>query len=353
MDNGHEISIKRDMLTLGIESSCDETAVALVSRESSGEVRVHAHLILSQVQEHTPYGGVVPEIAARAHIFHIHRLLDAVVKRGGVHFSDIKLVAATSGPGLIGCVMVGLMAGKGMALGLGVPFVGVNHLAAHILVPLLTCSVAFPYTALLVSGGHTQVVHVQGVDDYVVLSSTKDDALGEAFDKVARLLGLGFPGGSALEKRAAWGNPTAYAFPRPMLGAADPSFSFSGLKTAVRQTVEKLTLTERAVNDVAASFQQAVVEALCDRLRRACRLRWTGRLCVVGGVAANQYIRVGLEALAREEGMQLIVPEPKLCTDNGAMVALAGLLSYEKRVRDELLTTRAQARWPLAQISVS
>jgi len=325
-------------LILGIESSCDETAAALVTSDR----RILAHKLAGQEAAHRPYGGVVPEIAARAHVEVIGPLVEAALAEAGVTLGDIDAVAATAGPGLIGGVMVGLVAGKALALASGKPLVAVNHLEGHGLSPRLADpDLAFPYLLLLVSGGHCQLLLVEGVGAYRRLATTIDDAAGEAFDKTAKLLGLGFPGGPAVEKAAAHGDPRAVPLPRPLVGSAEPHFSFAGLKSAVARVVGQYS-----AEDLAASFQQAVVDCLLDRTRRALQSVDATALVVAGGVAANASVRGALEALAGGHGKRFVAPPLWLCTDNAAMIAWAGAERFALGLTDPL-DFPARPRWPL------
>jgi N6-L-threonylcarbamoyladenine synthase len=345
------------MLVLGIESSCDETAVALVD---DGR-RVRAERVLSQLEEHRPYGGVVPEIAARAHLEHLDRLTAETMAEAGVRFAALDAVAATGGPGLIGGLLVGTTFGKAIAAVAGKPFLAVNHLEGHALTARLTDDLPFPYLLLLVSGGHCQLVVVEEVGRYRRLGTTIDDAAGEAFDKVAKLLGLGYPGGPAVERAAAAAaghDLTAYELPRPMLGRPGCDFSFSGLKTAVRRLVARLaaeapdgSLPDRDRAALAASFQAAVGDCLADRTRRAIAMfrqdhPQGGALVVAGGVAANRYLRARLADAAQSSGMPLVAPPLRLCTDNAAMIAWAGLERLRRGERDGL-DFAPRPRWPL------
>ncbi len=328
-------------LILGIESSCDETAAALVGSDR----RILAHRLAGQEAAHRPFGGVVPEIAARAHVEILPVLIEGVLEEVGIGLDEVDAIAATAGPGLIGGVMVGLVTAKGLALASGKPLVAVNHLEGHALSPMLgDPDLAFPYLLLLVSGGHCQLLLVEGVGRYRRLATTIDDAAGEAFDKSAKLLGLGFPGGPAVERAAAEGDRKAVPLPRPLLGTDEPHFSFAGLKSAVLRAHES---GRYAVADIAASFQQAVVDCLVDRTRRAIgRADGATALVVAGGVAANQAVRTALRDLAAAHGLPFIAPPMWLCTDNAAMIAWAGALRFEAGLVDAL-DAPARARWPL------
>jgi N6-L-threonylcarbamoyladenine synthase len=339
-------------LVLGIETSCDETAAAVVERDAEGHGRVLSSVVRSQWEQHRPYGGVVPEIAARAHVECLDEIIAAALAEAGVGFRDLSGVAATAGPGLIGGLLVGLTAAKAIALVHGLPLIAVNHLEAHALTTGLTEGLPPPYVLLLVSGGHTQLLLIEGVGRYVRLGTTIDDALGEAFDKTAKLLGLPQPGGPSVERAARAGNTTRFPLPRPMLGRPEPHFSFAGLKTAVRLAAEAAApLDDQAVADLCASFEQAVVETVVDRTRTALRIargRVSGAdvLVVAGGVAANQRLRAGLDSLAASEGVRLSIPPIALCTDNAAMVAWAGA-EHLARNQTSSLDFAARARWPL------
>jgi N6-L-threonylcarbamoyladenine synthase len=340
------------MRILGIETTCDETAASVVERGADGQGRILSNEVLSQIEDHAAYGGVVPEIAARAHV----EVMDVLVKRAlaeaGLTLADMDGVAAAAGPGLIGGVMVGLTTAKALALVTQKPFLAVNHLEAHALSPRLTDGVAFPYLLLLASGGHTQLLVVKGVGDYLRLGTTIDDAIGEAFDKVAKMLGLPYPGGPQVERLAHEGDAKRFAFPRPLIGRKEPDFSLSGLKTAVRIEAEKIApLSEQDVRDLCASFQRAIVESIIDRTRMAFeRLNDMNSpvtaLVIAGGVAANRAIRGGLESLAIQKNLPLIAPPLALCTDNGAMIAWAGIERLSLGLTDGL-DFAPRARWPL------
>ncbi|MEZ7275040.1 tRNA (adenosine(37)-N6)-threonylcarbamoyltransferase complex transferase subunit TsaD [Sphingobium sp. 10 DY56-G10] len=328
-------------IILGLESSCDETAAALVTADG----RILAHRLATQEEAHRPYGGVVPEIAARAHVEALSPLIEAALADAKMTLADVDVIAATAGPGLIGGVMVGLVTGKALAHAAGKPLVAVNHLEGHALSPRLADrTLQFPYLLLLVSGGHCQLLHVKGPGDYARLATTIDDAAGEAFDKTAKLLGLGYPGGPLVEKAAAMGNPKAVPLPRPLAGTAEPHFSFAGLKSAVMRAVQS---GHYATEDIAASFQQAVIDCLVDRTRRALgESAGVTALVVAGGVAANQAIRAALEDLAAAHNLPFVAPPLWLCTDNAAMIAWAGAERYAAGMVDDL-SVPARPRWPL------
>jgi N6-L-threonylcarbamoyladenine synthase len=344
------------MKILGIETTCDETAAAIVALDEGERGHILSNEILSQIAEHAAYGGVVPEIAARAHVEVLDRLIARALERAGTGLSDLDGIAVAAGPGLIGGVLVGLVTAKTLALVSRKPLLAVNHLEAHALTPRLTDGLAFPYLLLLASGGHTQLVAVKGVGDYVRLGTTIDDAIGEAFDKVAKLLGLAYPGGPEVERLAETGDPERFALPRPMLGRREADFSLSGLKTALRIEAERLApLASRDVADLCAGFQAAVVDVVVDRVRVA--LRGFGSvaghptaLVAAGGVAANGAIRRALAAQAGEVGLSFVAPPLPLCGDNGAMIAWAGLERLRLGLVDDL-TAPARARWPFATAS--
>jgi N6-L-threonylcarbamoyladenine synthase len=328
------------MIVLGLESSCDDSAAALVTSDR----RILAQAVVGQTQAHQPYGGVVPEIAARAHVEILPGLVRRVLDDARLSINEVDAIAATAGPGLIGGVMVALLAGKGLALAAGKPLLAVNHLEGHALSPrLVDPDLGFPYLLLLVSGGHCQLLEVKGVGDYRRLATTIDDAAGEAFDKAAKLLGLAYPGGPAIEELAKSGLPAAVPLPRPLVGSNEPHFSFAGLKSAVQRAVSS---GEYRHEDIAASFQQAVVDCLVDRTAVALRKTDAPALVVAGGVAANQAIRSALASLAAREGRRFSVPPAWLCTDNAAMIAWAGAERLAAGLTDEL-DVPARARWPL------
>ncbi len=354
-------------LILGIESSCDETAVALVDDTR----RIHANIIRTQYEEHAPYRGVVPEIAARAHMEWMEPILQEALNQAQTDLSRVDAIAVTAGPGLIGGVIVGVMTAKTICSVTGKPLIGVNHLEGHALTPRLSEAAAFPYLLLLVSGGHCFYAIAHGVGDYEYLGGTRDDALGEAFDKCAKMLGLPYPGGPQIERLAAQGNPRAFAFPRPLQGTTGCDFSFSGLKTAVRYTLQSFNAQPRPAGtsrpplggepgrgypnlaaDIAASFQQAVIDILLERSERAINMASQRgydalRFVVTGGVAANQSIGEALRGLAQACDMPFVAPPPALCTDNAAMIAWAGLERFHKGLVDTL-ALEPRARWPLS-----
>ena len=343
------------MVILGIETTCDETAAAVVTR-SDDRGRILSNVVLSQIAEHAEYGGVVPEIAARAHVEALDHIIATAMAEAKCSFAALDGIAAAAGPGLIGGVIVGLTTAKAIALTHGKPLMAVNHLEAHALTARLTDATPFPYCLFLASGGHTQVLAVRGVGDYVKLGGTADDAIGEAFDKTAKMLGLGYPGGPLVEKEAMRGDPARFALPRPMSGRHDADFSLSGLKTALRLEAQKIApLSDQDVADLCASFQQAVVDVVMDRLRAGLRMfrdqvGAPNALVCAGGVAANQAIRKVLHRVAAEAGTQLVAPPPGLCTDNGAMIAWAGAERLALGLTDPL-DIAPRARWPLDQVA--
>jgi len=328
-------------ILLGLESSCDETAAALVT----GEGQILAHRLATQEDAHRPFGGVVPEVAARAHVEVLMPLVESALADAKLTLADVDAIAATAGPGLIGGVMVGLVTAKALAMAAHKPLIAVNHLEGHALSPRLSDrTLAFPYMLLLASGGHCQLLLVRGVGDYVRLATTIDDAAGEAFDKTAKLLGLGFPGGPAVERAALLGDPRAVKLPRPLVGTAEPHFSFAGLKSAVARAAQS---GEHRVEDIAASFQQAVIDCLIDRSRRQlAQADGVTAFVVAGGVAANQAIRGALARLAQDHGLPFVAPPLWLCTDNAAMIAWAGAERFAAGLIDGL-DFPARPRWPL------
>ena len=329
----------KDLLILGIETSCDETAAAVVRLRSDGSAEVLAERVRSQIEEHTPYGGVVPEIAARAHVEVCDAVVKAAMTEAGLDYGELDAVAATSGPGLIGGVMVGMMTGKAIAMAAGLPFIPVNHLEGHALSPRLGGDCPFPYLLLLVSGGHCQFLEVRGLGDYRRLGSTIDDAAGEAFDKTAKVLGLGFPGGPAVERCATKGDDQAVDLPRPLMDRRGLDMSLAGLKTAALRASEAEDLTEQRRADIAASFQRAVADVLSGKSARAMAEFDSddgNRLVVAGGVAANKTIRSALDDAASEQGFTLHAPPLKWCTDNAAMIAYAGARRLASGHHDDL-----------------
>jgi len=343
----------RKYTLLGIETSCDETAAAVVRGCPPGPGAILSNVVLSQLEEHAPYGGVVPEIAARAHVEALDVLLERALAEAGVPLAAVDAVAATAGPGLIGGVMVGLTTAKALALAEGKPLIAVNHLEAHALTARLTEGLEFPFLLLLISGGHCQLLGVEGVGRFRLYGTTIDDAVGEAFDKAAKLLGLLYPGGPAIEALAKRGRAREFLLPRPMLGREGADFSFSGLKTAVRQIVRSKALSADEKADLAAAFQAAVIDSLRDRSKAAMAMfrrdfpnTAKPALVVAGGVAANGAIRAALTALCEEEGFATKIPPPRLCTDNAAMIAWAGVERCQLGLFDGLGVS-PKARWPL------
>ncbi len=346
------------MVVLGIETTCDETGAAVVERPETGPGRILSNIVLSQINEHAAFGGVVPEIAARAHVEALDLIIGRALLDAGKSFGELDGIAAAAGPGLIGGVIVGLTTAKAIALVCEKPLIAVNHLEAHALTARLTDGTPFPYCLFLASGGHTQIVAVLGVGDYARIGTTVDDAIGEAFDKTAKLLGLGYPGGPQVEKEAASGNAGRFVLPRPMHGRPHADFSLSGLKTALRLEAEKVApLSDTDVRDLCAAFQQAVVDLVADRLRTGLKIfvesyGKPAALVAAGGVAANEAIRRVLHRVAFETGTMLVVPPAELCTDNGAMIAWAGAERLALGFTDTLDTV-PHARWPLDTIKRS
>lgn len=344
------------MILLGIETSCDETAAAVVSRAADGSGRILSDIVLSQIADHAAYGGVVPEIAARAHVEALDGVVAAAMREAGASFADIDAVAATAGPGLIGGLLVGLTTGKAIALAANKPLIAVNHLEGHALTARLTDNLDFPYLLLLVSGGHTQFLSVDGVGSYVRLGTTIDDALGEAFDKTAKLLGLPYPGGPAVEEMATRGDAARFPLPRPLIDRPGADFSFSGLKTAVRLAAEAAApLSGQDIADLCASFQAAVVDVVSDRSVKTMIAFGNVHphnkvLVVAGGVAANKAIAAALRELATAYGFRLVVPPPRLCTDNGVMIAWAGAERLALGLIDSF-DAPARPRWPLDELA--
>lgn len=349
----------RAITVLGLESSCDDTAAAVVRRDATGEVSILSNVVFGQTDLHKEFGGVVPEIAARAHAEKIDICVEQALDRAGLGLPEMDTIAVTSGPGLIGGVMSGVMCAKGLSAATGKPLVGVNHLAGHALTPRLTDGLSYPYLMLLVSGGHCQFLIVRSATDFTRVGGTIDDAPGEAFDKTARLLGLPQPGGPAVQAEAEMGNAKRFKFPRPMLDRAGCDMSFSGLKTAVLRARNDVmidnTIHRQDMRDLCAGFQDAVVDVLAEKTRRAAMLYLDENpaiptLAVAGGVAANTAIRAKLESISTELDIQFTAPPLALCTDNAAMIAYAGLELFEGGQRDGL-DLSARPRWPLDRAS--
>ncbi len=345
------------MIVLGIESSCDETAAALVRDDG----KILSNVIAQQIDDHAPFGGVVPEIAARAHLAHMDKVVALALAESPCDPKEIDAIAATGGPGLIGGVIVGIMTAKALALAWNKPFIPINHLEGHALTARLTDKVSFPYLLLLTSGGHCQLLIVEGLGRYRLLGSTIDDAAGEAFDKAAKLLGLGFPGGPAIEKEAKKSTSPILNLPRPMMGRATLDFSFSGLKTALRLAIEakggSAALDDKARADFAAGFEQAIIDCLADRTKRAlaqAQELYPNLTAFVasGGVAANSHLRLALQRIATEGNVDLILPPVSLCTDNAAMIAWAGI-EYRREGKEGALDFAPRPRWPLEELAVS
>lgn len=343
----------RTMRVLGLETSCDETAAAVVAREPGGQARILSSIVLGQVKEHEAFAGVVPEIAARAHLSALDRVVAAALADAGLELREVDAIAATAGPGLIGGLLVGVMTGRALAAATGKPYVAINHLEGHALTARLTHGLDYPYLLLLVSGGHTQILCVRGLGRYERWATTIDDALGEAFDKTAKLLSLGFPGGPAVERAALSGDPSRFALPMPLKGQKTLNFSFSGLKTAVRMEAERnAPLSGRDVADLCAAFQQTVAAAVTDRAMRAAS-RFMAEMpgaprtfVAAGGVAANTIIRASLEAGLGSLGWEFVAPPLALCGDNAAMIAYAALERIEQGMVEEQ-EVAARPRWPL------
>ena len=336
------------MLVLGIETSCDETGVALYDSEQG----LLGHVLHSQVAMHADYGGVVPELASRDHIRRLLPLTRTVLARSNKAADDISAIAYTAGPGLAGALLVGASAAHGLAYALGVPALGLHHLEAHLLSPLLSKPAPdFPFVALLVSGGHSQLMRVSGVGDYALLGETLDDAAGEAFDKSAKLMGLGYPGGPAIAQLASSGRAGRYRLPRPMLGSGDLNLSFSGLKTAVLTAVREKPLDDGARADLAAEVQAAIVEVLVVKALAALEQTGLARLVVAGGVGANRLLRETLAAGVARNGNSVYYPDLEFCTDNGAMIAFAGAMRLQRGERAEVLSFSARPRWDLGDLA--
>lgn len=354
--------MKKTLTILGLESSCDDTAAAVVRQSGSDKAEILSSVVMDQAELHAAFGGIVPEIAARAHTEKLDICVRQALKQADLSLSDMDAIAVTAGPGLIGGVLAGVLCAKGMAIGAGLPLIGVNHLAGHALTPRLTDQVQFPYLMLLVSGGHCQFLLVRGTDQFTRLGGTIDDAPGEAFDKTARLLGLRQPGGPSVEIAARVGDPLRFNFPRPLLDREGCDMSFSGLKTALLRLRDKVVaakggLSEQDRADLCAGFQMAVADVLAEKTRRALRLYTEVAparpvLAVAGGVAANRLIREKLETVAAQNDAYFVAPPLALCTDNAAMIAYAGLELFRSGVQDDM-SLAARPRWPLDRISPS
>jgi len=335
------------MRILGIESSCDETGIAVYDSEHG----LLAHALHSQVDMHAVYGGVVPELASRDHVRRVIPLIKSVLQEAGLSSSDIKGIAYTAGPGLIGALLVGVAVGRSLAYGWGIPAVAVHHMEAHLLAPMLEANPPrFPFIALLVSGGHTQLVQVNRPGDYVMLGESLDDAAGEAFDKTAKLLGLGYPGGPALSALADKGKPGRFEFPRPMTGRPGLDFSFSGLKTHAVNTIHREDDNQQTHADIARAFVDAVVDTLTIKCRRAMEETGINTLIAAGGVSANRQLREQLHGLTKKMGGRVYFPRPEFCTDNGAMIAYAGCLKLQAG-KTEPLSFYARPRWPMMELN--
>jgi N6-L-threonylcarbamoyladenine synthase len=338
------------MLVLGIETSCDDTSAAIIDSEKG----VISNVIANQNSVHAKYGGVVPELAGRCHIENIHAIINGAIEDAKISLSDIDLLAVTKGPGLVGSLLVGVNAAKGLAFALNKPLIGVNHLEGHLLAIYLQEEVSFPFLALIVSGGHTDLYVVKDFGDYSILGRTRDDAAGESFDKVAKMLGLGYPGGPEIQKIAKKGNPTAIKFPRPLPNKKSMDFSFSGLKTAVRTHLEKRAsgkIEKFSIADIAASFQEAVTDVLVKKAISAAIDNDLDRIVVTGGVAANSNLRIKMAGVGEENGITAHFPKPVLCTDNAAMIALAGLKKYQRNpdMGNDYFELDAKANLPLTE----
>ena len=345
---------------LGIESSCDETAVSIVRLKDKKNGEILSNIVFSQIDEHLPYGGVVPEFASRSHVESLGPLIDRALNEASLKLSNIDGIAATAGPGLVGGLIVGLTTAKGISLGANIPLVGVNHLEGHALTPLLTNKISFPYILLLISGGHTQLILVKDLGEYIQLGTTLDDAVGEAFDKAAKFLDLGYPGGPALEKISKEGSKNRFNFPRPLLRSQDCNFSFSGLKTSlIREVKEIEPLTQNDLADLASSYQQAIIDCLKAKSDRAISMAKDeykdldiNYFVASGGVASNKAIGESLNELAVENNMEFVAPPIKFCTDNAAMIAWAGGLRLLSGQKDNLEIS-VKSRWPLSEMKIN
>ncbi len=343
---------------LGIETSCDETSVSVVEKSSDGNIKILSNIVRSQLDVHTDFGGVVPELAARAHSEIIDKITSLAIKKAKIKLIDLNAIAATAGPGLLGGLIVGTVFAKTMASALKVPFIAVNHLEGHAMSVLLEYKITFPYLLLLVSGGHTEFTIIKKFNSYKRIGTTLDDALGEAFDKTARLLNLGYPGGPLIEKHAITGDPDKYKFPMPLIHEKNSDFSFSGLKSSVAQAVLNKKITAKFKSDISASFQKTIAEILLKKTQKAIetfnnetRNKKKVNIVVAGGVAANKYIRNSLESLEEQINCKFYFPSIKLCTDNGAMIAYAGIERYEKGLFSKL-DFKPRPRWPLDKKAV-
>ena len=343
----------KKILVLGIETSCDETSVSIVEKSGSGEIKILSNIVRSQLDIHKDFGGVVPELAARAHSEIIDKICSLAIRKAKIKFNDLNAIAATAGPGLLGGLIVGTVFAKTLASALKLPFIAVNHLEGHALSVQLENQIAYPYLLLLVSGGHTEFTIVKKFNNYKRIGTTLDDALGEAFDKTARLLNLGYPGGPQIEKCANNGNPEKYQFPLPLIHEKNCNFSFSGLKSSVAQLVLNKKINEKFKCDVSASFQRTIAEILISKTRKALDIfrdmnkkQNTVNIVVAGGVAANKYLRESLKSIEKSSNVQFFFPSLQLCTDNGAMIAYAGIERYEKNLFNKL-NFKPRPRWPL------
>ena len=348
----------KKILVLGIETSCDETSVSVVEKSDIGNIKILSNIVRSQLDIHRDFGGVVPELAARAHSEIIDKICSLAIKKAKIKFNDLNAIAATAGPGLLGGLIVGTVFAKTLASALKLPFIAINHLEGHALSVQLENQIAYPYLLLLVSGGHTEFTIVNKFNNYRRIGTTLDDALGEAFDKTARLLNLGYPGGPQIEKCANNGNPDKYQFPMPLIHEKNCNFSFSGLKSSVAQLVLNKKITEKFKCDVSASFQRTIAEILIKKTQKAVDIfndmnkkQNTVNIVVAGGVAANKYLRGSLKSLEKKSNIQFFFPSLQLCTDNGAMIAYAGIERYEKNLFNKL-NFKPRPRWPLDKKAV-
>ena len=343
---------------LGIETSCDETSISVVEKSNNGKINILSNIVRSQLDIHRDFGGVVPELAARAHSEIIDKICNLAMKKAKIKFDDLNAIAATAGPGLLGGLIVGTVFAKTLASALKLPFIAINHLEGHALSVQLENCISYPYLLLLVSGGHTEFTIVKKFNSYKRIGTTLDDALGEAFDKTARLLKLGYPGGPQIEKCANNGNPDKYQFPMPLIHEKNCNFSFSGLKSSVAQLVLNKKITEKFKCDVSASFQRTIAEILIKKTLKAVDMfndmnkkQNTVNIVVAGGVAANKYLRGSLKSIEKKSNIQFFFPSLQLCTDNGAMIAYAGIERYEKNLFNKL-NFKPRPRWPLDKKAV-